>query len=164
LRLSREASSGVVRAALLLSIVAAAGLVAPRSASAEAACWRTVIQDWSDGSISGVYPVECYRQALQRMPEDVRLYSSASADIGRALTKSIRSTRRAAGVSAAGPVSRSAAVARADDAGGLTSAPLVLGASLAALLAVLAAGGLVAGRRVRPKRPRRRFRPRRLTH
>jgi hypothetical protein len=149
--------SSVARAALLVSIFAAAGFVAPRSASAQAPCWQTVIQDWSDGSISGVYPVGCYRQALHRMPEDVRLYSSASADIGRALTKSIRSTRRMAGVSAAPSVSRSAPVARAGDDGGLTSAPLILGGSLAALLAVLAAGGIIAGRR-------RRFRPRRVTH
>jgi hypothetical protein len=149
--------SSVARFTLLLSIVTAAGLVAPWSASAQAPCWRTVIQDWSDGSISGVYPVECYRQALHRMPEDVRLYSSASADIGRALAKSIRSTRGLAGVSAAANVSRSAAVARADGDGGLTSAPLILGASLAALLAVLAAAGVIAGRHCR-------LRLRRVTH
>ena len=73
--------------------VIAAGLAEPRSASAQAPCWERVADDWSDGAITGVYPVKCYRQALHRLPEDMLLYSSASDDIGRALASRVLSTR-----------------------------------------------------------------------
>ena len=59
--------------------------LAPATASAQEPCWEALVADWSDGAISNLYPIGCYRQALKNMPEDVRLYSSASDDINRAL-------------------------------------------------------------------------------
>src|SRR5262249_36194637 len=44
-----------------------------------------LLADWRDGRIDNTYPVKCYRQALAQLPEDVRVYSSAPADITRAL-------------------------------------------------------------------------------
>jgi hypothetical protein len=39
----------------------------------ERPCWKTVIQDWYiDGSLDGVYAPRCYREALRRLPEDMR--------------------------------------------------------------------------------------------
>jgi hypothetical protein len=44
-----------------------------------------VQDDWVDGTIDGVYPVECYREAIAKLPADLRMYSSAEEDITRAL-------------------------------------------------------------------------------
>jgi hypothetical protein len=39
----------------------------------ERPCWKTVIQDWYvDGSLDGAYARRCYREALRRLPSDVR--------------------------------------------------------------------------------------------
>ena len=64
---------------------AAAALVAAGSASAKEPCWKTLINDWYDGRIDNVYPVSCYRDALEHQPEDVAQYSSLGDDINRAL-------------------------------------------------------------------------------
>ena len=69
-------------------------LVSTSSARGATPCWQTVVTDWSDGRIDGTYPMGCYRQALQAMPEDIRLYSSAVDDIQRALARRVRATSR----------------------------------------------------------------------
>ena len=39
----------------------------------ERPCWKTVIKDWlNDTRIDGVYARRCYREALRRLPSDVR--------------------------------------------------------------------------------------------
>ena len=71
-------------------LAAAAGailLAAP--AAAKDPCWKTLIDDWYDGRIDSVYPVACYRAALEHMPEDVAQYSSLGDDINRALQAAI---------------------------------------------------------------------------
>jgi hypothetical protein len=76
----------------LLVLAAAAGailLVAP--AAAKDPCWKTLIDDWYDGRIDNVYPVACYRAALEHMPEDIAQYSSLGDDINRALQAAIAS-------------------------------------------------------------------------
>ena len=91
-----------LRAACGASVLLAAVALAPATASAaEEACWQKLVSDWSDGAISNLYPISCYRQALENMPEDVRLYSSASDDINRALSGRVVS-RSLAGTSANG--------------------------------------------------------------
>jgi hypothetical protein len=73
---------------LLLVAVAAALLALAVSGTAGAAsqsCGTRLIEDWRDGRIDNTYAVACYRQALAHLPEDVRVYSSAQADITRAL-------------------------------------------------------------------------------
>lgn len=117
----------------LLAVVA----VAPSTASAKEECWRTLVDDWSDGAISNLYPISCYRQALANMPEDVRLYSSASDDINRALNGRV-ATRGLAGSSASvgGPP-----VAAASTSTGGSGMPFALVGSLAGLLLI---GGAAA--------------------
>jgi hypothetical protein len=61
------------------------GPAAAGAAAAAQPCWRTLLEDWNDGRIDRVYPVTCYRLALERLPEDVRAYSSAEDDIRAAL-------------------------------------------------------------------------------
>jgi hypothetical protein len=48
------------------------------------------MNDWRDGRIGHSYPVDCYREALQSLPEDLRIYSSAKSDITRALQARVR--------------------------------------------------------------------------
>jgi len=55
------------------------------TAGAAPSCGSRLLADWRDGRIDNTYPVKCYRQALAQLPEDVRVYSSAPADITRAL-------------------------------------------------------------------------------
>jgi hypothetical protein len=105
-----------------------------------------LVDDWSDGAISNLYPISCYRQALQNMPEDVRLYSNASDEINRALAGRAVSRSIAGGVKPGGSQSATAAVVPGDDGSG---APLILGAALAALLTLAASGGYLARRKWR---------------
>jgi hypothetical protein len=80
----------------LLSLTAAAlirllGSAAP--ATAATPCWKQVINDWFDGRIDNTYPIPCYQQAIQHLPEDVQTYSSAADQISRALLEAIRHDR-----------------------------------------------------------------------
>ena len=71
-------------------LVAAAGaFLLAGTAAAKDPCWKTLIDDWYDGRIDNVYPVACYRAALENMPEDVAQYSSLGDDINRALQAAI---------------------------------------------------------------------------
>jgi hypothetical protein len=71
---------------LLPLVLASAALFAPSGAQA-ASCWQRLIDDWRDGRIDNVYPLSCYRDALAKMPEDLRVYGSAENDIQGALTR-----------------------------------------------------------------------------
>jgi hypothetical protein len=55
------------------------------SAGAAQSCASRLLADWRDGRIDRAYAVPCYRQALAKLPEDVRVYSTAQTDITRAL-------------------------------------------------------------------------------
>jgi hypothetical protein len=73
---------------ILLAAVACALLaasVAPAPASATAPCWKVLLNDWLDGRIDKLYPIACYRQAINHLPTDIDTYSSARDDINRAL-------------------------------------------------------------------------------
>ena len=75
---------------MLLVLVATAGaLLLAGTATAKEPCWKNLIDDWYDGRIDNVYPVQCYRAALEHMPEDVAQYSTLGDDINRALQAAI---------------------------------------------------------------------------
>jgi hypothetical protein len=80
-----------------LLIVGAAGAfagVAPAATTrSSTACWKTLINDWYDGRIDGIYAIHCYREALSHLPSDVDTYSSARDDIQQALQKRITESR-----------------------------------------------------------------------
>jgi hypothetical protein len=62
------------------------------SATAATACAKRVIADWyKDGRVDGTYPLHCYEEAIDALPEDVVQYSSAKDDIQRALQDALRS-------------------------------------------------------------------------
>jgi hypothetical protein len=137
----------VGRFLLTLATVAAVAVVAwVPAASAAKPCWQVLVDDWSDGAISNLYPLHCYRQALQNMPEDVRLYSNASDEINRALAGRAVVRSIAGGFEPGSGQPATAAVVSADDR---SSAPLILAASLAALLALAASGAYLARRKWR---------------
>ena len=60
-------------------------LVFAATGQTQTSCSSALLQDWKDGRIDGTYPVACYRTALEQLPEDLRIYSSAESDIKRAL-------------------------------------------------------------------------------
>ena len=138
-------ASAYLRAAVGFSALLAVVAVAPATASAKDECWQTLVEDWSDGAISNLYPISCYREALANMPEDVRLYSSASDDINRALTGRVVS-RGLSGSNATGSSQPSASAAVAAD-GSSGATPLVLFGSLAALLILGGGAGYYFQRR-----------------
>ena len=67
----------------------ATGASATRSTASAAPCWKALLNDWYDGRIDNLYPLPCYRQAINHLPTDIRVYSSAHDDIDRALAVAI---------------------------------------------------------------------------
>lgn len=69
---------------VVAAILSALAVCGPATAGSTS-CASRLLVDWHDGRIDGTYAVPCYRQALASLPEDVRVYSTASGDIARAL-------------------------------------------------------------------------------
>jgi len=123
----------------LVTVVAAALAALAVCGSAAAAtpdCASRLLADWRDGRMDRVYPVDCYREALASLPEDLRIYSSAETDLTRALQARVRTE----GVTkiAAAP---KAAAAPKTDGGHHGVSPLVILAVTAGL--VLGVGSLL---------------------
>ena len=63
-------------------------------AAAKSACWRQILNEWADDrQISATYPLRCYREALQHVPEDLRVYSDIEQDILAARQQAARGAR-----------------------------------------------------------------------
>ncbi|HEY2218400.1 MAG TPA: hypothetical protein VGH35_03615 [Gaiellaceae bacterium] len=76
---------------LVALLVAACASLAVLATPAPAAtpCWKLLLNDWYDGTISNIYPIPCYHQAIAHLPTDIKVYSSAADDINRALQAAI---------------------------------------------------------------------------
>ena len=75
----------------LVALLAAGAAQAAAKKSSGTPCWKLVVNDWFDnGRIDGTYPIPCYTQAIQHIPEDALVYSSAPNDIRRAMLAAIR--------------------------------------------------------------------------
>jgi hypothetical protein len=73
-----------VALALALSAVAALTTAGPASAATE--CGKKVLADWFDnGRIDRLYPLNCYEDAIDAIPDDLRDYADAEDVITRAL-------------------------------------------------------------------------------
>jgi hypothetical protein len=84
---------------LTLLTILLAGLVAlvPATASA-ASCWQELVNDyWADNRVDRTYPISCYREAMEKLPDDVQAYSDAQDDLRRALLAAIRDERDSGG-------------------------------------------------------------------
>ena len=86
-----------------LSVALALGSAAPAAASTTP-CWKVVVSDWyADGRIDNTYPLHCYQDALQHLPEDVKAYADASDEIQRAMQAAIRDNRERLAARSQGP-------------------------------------------------------------
>jgi hypothetical protein len=91
-----------MRLAAFIAAVCVAVLLTAGVARASTSCWEQVISDWSaHNAVRGSYAPGCYRIAIDKLPEDLRSYSSASDDIRRALQ--MRLTKAAAAAPQAKP-------------------------------------------------------------
>jgi hypothetical protein len=97
----RHIALSLLLTALALSLGLAAG-VAPASAKNTPPCWKTLINDWYDGRIDGIYEIHCYREALNHLPTDVETYSSAREDIKQALQQRITQGSNGGGTTTTG--------------------------------------------------------------
>ncbi len=152
--------SALIVAVLAVTLTFVAGV---GQASAAQPCWRTVMNDWYDnGRVDAQYQVHCYREALQKAPGDLKIYSDLPEKVGRALQAALlgKSNRSTVGHvpsrSAHGPIGRvlsELGPSRADS----LPVPLLVLAALALLLIGAGAAGMVtrklAARRVRPGPP-----------
>ncbi len=76
-------------AAGIVMLAAAAALIAPSTAMASA-CGDRVLNDWWDnGRIDRQYPIQCYRDAIDSIPADLRDYANVEEVITRALQVAI---------------------------------------------------------------------------
>ena len=98
---------------LCCALLAALASPGAPSATAAAPCGETVILDWSDGTLDRVYSVACYRDALARLPEDLRAYSTAPEDIERALLERARADAPAEAPAAEAPAAETEEAPRA---------------------------------------------------
>lgn len=74
------------------AVAATAGSFAPAADAAQAPCWKVLLNDWYDGRIDDSYPVRCYREAIDNLPDDVDAYTEAREDIQRALLAAVRTS------------------------------------------------------------------------
>lgn len=82
--LPRPARTFVVLFFLAASIAAALSVAS--SASAATPCGKKVLADWFDnGRIDRLYPLNCYEEGIDAIPEDIGPYSDAEDVITRAL-------------------------------------------------------------------------------
>jgi hypothetical protein len=79
----------VAAAVLVLSAVAALATAAPASAATD--CGKKVLADWFDnGRVDRLYPLNCYEEAIDAIPDDLRDYADAEDVITRALQAALR--------------------------------------------------------------------------
>lgn len=80
--------------ALLAALAFLAGLLVlaalPATSAAATPCGEKVLADWFDnGRIDRIYPLHCYEEAIDAIPEDLRDYADAEDVITRALQAAI---------------------------------------------------------------------------
>ena len=77
--------------AFLASAVVALTTSAPATAAAKTTCGDKVLADWFDnGRIDRLYPLHCYEDAIDAIPDDLRDYADAEEVISRALQSALR--------------------------------------------------------------------------
>ncbi|MBA3734980.1 MAG: hypothetical protein H0W90_07265 [Actinobacteria bacterium] len=73
-----------------LAIGAALATAQPAQARTMTTCSKALVHDWYvDGRVDKTYPVHCYREALNKIPEDQLIYGSLRDDLKRALQQVI---------------------------------------------------------------------------
>jgi hypothetical protein len=76
---------------LVLALSVISTLVVASPASAATACGKKVLADWFDnGRVDRLYPLNCYEEAIDAIPDDIRDYADAEEVITRALQAALR--------------------------------------------------------------------------
>jgi hypothetical protein len=99
---------------------AAFGIAAPAATAAQP-CWKQLVSDyWTDNRVDKVYPIWCYREAMEHLQAvpDVQQYSDAEDDLRRALLLAIRDSRGNGQFQYAEGEENTVAPVPADDEGG----------------------------------------------
>ena len=158
--LTRLARTIVVLAAGVLVAVSLSLAFTSSAGAATTPCGKKVLNDWWDnGRVDRLYPLHCYEEAIDGIPQDIRDYSDAEQVISRALQAAVGGklapggddpspgdgpTRDPSapvpGGSPSDPGSGSEAAPDVD--GGTSSVPIPLIVLGGMSLALLAAGGL----------------------
>lgn len=87
-----------IRRLLIATACCAALVAAVPGTAAAAACWKELVNDyWADNRVDRTYPISCYREAMENLPQDVQEYSDAQDDLRRALLAAIRDERDSGG-------------------------------------------------------------------
>ena len=75
----------------VIALTAVAALATASAAPAATACGKKVLADWFDnGRIDRLYPLNCYEEAIDAIPDDLRDYADAEDVITRALQAALR--------------------------------------------------------------------------
>jgi hypothetical protein len=145
-----------------LAVVAASG--APEaSAASKKTCGEQVVEDWyrNHGVVRKIYPIHCYRDAINDLETDLRIYSGAEEDIRRAMLYAQRNqpdpgpeggsgTKSEPGTSpesGSGPGSGPGSELNVNTAGpSAVPIPVIVLAGVAGLLLVLGAAGYLTRR------------------
>jgi hypothetical protein len=139
-----------MRGKLIIAVAAAciAAVLPPSASAAASSCGSAVLRDWSDGKLSRSYPVRCYQNALDNMPEDMRSYTTAPDDIQRALLARLRQGRTNDGDRQTGARREALSALGVDEVARSTGIPRPLVALVAIGIGLVAAGsgGFIARR------------------
>jgi hypothetical protein len=77
--------------AVLATALAMLAVFGTASAAAATSCGNKVLADWFDnGRIDRLYPLHCYEDAIDAIPDDLRDYADAEEVISRALQSALR--------------------------------------------------------------------------
>jgi hypothetical protein len=94
---ARSARTLVVLAVLGVSVFAALSVTS--LASAATPCGKKVLADWFDnGRIDRLYPLNCYEEAIDAIPADLRDYADAEEIITRALQAALNGNLAPGGI------------------------------------------------------------------
>jgi hypothetical protein len=78
-------------AAVVLTLGVVSALATAEPANAATKCGKKVLADWFDnGRIDRLYPLNCYEEAIDAIPDDLRDYADAEDVITRALQAALR--------------------------------------------------------------------------
>lgn len=158
-----------MRTLVTIAALAAVGALALGVGSASAkSCSGAVINDWyTDGTIDGKYPARCYREALSKVTDKMRIYSDLPEQLDRGLRQALTregvlgtnktitqsSPRSTASHRASGPIQRVLGELGPDRADSIPIPLMILAGVALLLIAAGAASALVRrlnGRRNTP--------------
>ena len=129
---------------LLLATVAALAALATAlpAGAAKVPCWKLVLQDSYTGHFDTIYPHSCYKQAMERIPTTLLIYSDTRQEIQAAASAALNNRKYTARSVANAPAGtgKSASASTSGSSHGVPTAIIILGGVAVALLLIGGAG------------------------